>query len=553
MPQDAFTIRHITIELKNLLVGGKISRIVQPTKDTLLFIIYTRKGNIKLETCLAAQDTRISVTTNETTPPDVAPNFCMLLRKHLQNAEIFDIVQQNFERVVYFDLKCVSDFSTSIMRLYFEIMGKYSNAILCENQVIVGALKTSALDDNAKRVLFGGVKYIPPEPQNKIEPDNITELEKLLNRSSSDLAKTISDNIKGLAYSTALDIVATYGDHITAHDIYEYVCSNKTTPCITYNNGEIDDFKVRATTTNKKVFDSLLVAQEEYYSYITSKRLYKEKLIKLKSIVDAAIKKVEKRIGTINDKLFECNNLESLKLKGELITANIYALEKGQSEFFAVNYYDPDCNKIKIELDKTLPPAQNAQKYYKKYAKLKRTKESILPQLEECNNKLDYLNSIKSHLNSAESIIDLTEIEDELASLELLKITQSKRKKNTTTPFRCYNYDGFKIVVGRNNIQNERLTKGLTQDDIWLHTQKYHSSHVGIICNGKKPDNNVLIFAAELCAYYSDARGGNKIPVDYALKKFVKKPPKTGFGFVVYTDYSTILVNPDKHEQYCIE
>lgn len=554
MPQDAFTLRHVAIELKNLLVGGKISRVVQPAKDTLIFIIYTRKGNVKLETCLSAQDTRINVTDNEAISLDSAPNFCMLLRKHLQNAEILDVAQPNFERVIYFDLKCTSDFSTSIMRMYFEIMGKYSNAVLCENEVIVGALKTSSLEDNAKRVMFGGVKYIPPQPQDKIAPDNIFELEKLLKRPACDLAKTISENVKGLAYSTALDIVATYGDSISAEDVYDYVFSNRISPCLTFANGEVEDFKVRSCKDNKKSFESLLSAQDEYYSYITAKRAYKEKLVKLKSIVDGAVKKIEKRIGAINEKLFECKNAESLKLKGELITANIYAVEKGMSEISVMNYYDPDCKNIKIELDKTLSPSQNAQKYYKKYNKLKRTKESILPQLEECNAKLDYFNSIKSHLNSAESLIDLADTEEELISLELLKNTQNKRKKNnTTTPFRCYNYEGYKIIAGRNNIQNERLTKGLSQDDIWLHTQKYHSSHVGIICNGKKPTEQVILFAAELCAYYSDAREGNKIPVDYTLKKFVKKPPKTALGFVLYTDHITLLVDPKSHTEFCIE
>lgn len=547
MPQDAFTIKYVADELKTLLLGGKISRIVQPSRDELTFIIYTRNGNVKLEACLSAQASRLSLTEAEKPVPVTAPNFCMLLRKHLQNAEILDVVRPDFERIIYFDLKCVSDFSSSVMRLYFEIMGKYSNAVLTENGIILGALKTTSIGENTKRVLFGGVKYVPPEPQDKVSPEDLSGLEKVMQNASGDIAKHICNNVKGIAYATALDMCETFGDKISAKDIYGYIFKAPPEACVTYVNGEPNDFKVRAHGGEKKLYPSVLKAQSAYYSYVSAKRLFNEKKNKLDGALNSAVKKLEKRLAGIAEKLEECRDAENVKLKGELITANIYALERGMESFKAVNYYDPEGGTINISLDKTLTPSQNAQKYYKRYAKLKRTNESVTAQKLEADEKLDYLNSIRAHICAAEVLFDLEEIEEELTAQVLLKKVETRKKKTATPPYRTYFFEGFKIIAGRNNLQNERLTKGLAPEDLWLHTQKYHSSHVGVIADGKSIPDEVIRVAAEICAHYSDGKEGNKIPVDYTKKKFVKKPPKSNAGFVIYTDYSTVLVDPDGH------
>lgn len=546
MPQDAFTLNYICKELRTLLVGGKISRIVQPSRDELTFIIYTGKRNVKLEACLSAQASRLSMTDDDKPVPVTAPNFCMLLRKHLQNAEILDIVQPDFERIIYFDLLCTSDFSSSVMRLYFEIMGKYSNAVLTENGVIVGALKTTSIGENTKRVLFGGVKYCPPEPQDKIPPDDIAGMSKI--NFGGDTAKIICDKIKGIAYSTALEMVEAFGEGITAQNIYDYVFTVPAKPCVTYTDGQPDDFKVRSVKDGK-IYGSVLEAQSAFYAYRTAKRSFADKAGKLKNALGGALKKAEKRLADEESRLAECAGAENIKLKGELITANIYALQRGMTHFTAVNYYDPNGGTVKIELDGTLTPAQNAQKYYKKYAKLKRTQISVSAQREETLRRLDYLKSIDAHISAAESLLDLEETEEELNSLGLIKKPEIKKKKNLPPPYRIYEFGGFEIIAGRNNLQNERLTKGLSPEDIWLHTQKYHSSHVGIITGGKAVPNGVIKTAAEICAYYSDGREGNKIPVDYTKKKFVKKPPKSNAGFVIYTDYETALAEPDAHTE----
>lgn len=552
MPQDAFTIRYIADELKGELKGGKISRIIQPARDFLTFIIYTRKGNLKLDASLSARAARLSLGEGERPAPQVAPNFCMLLRKHLQNAEILDIVQPDFERIIYFDLKCVSDFSSTVMRLYFEIMGKYSNAVLTENGVIVGALKTSAIGENTKRVLFGGVKYVPPEPQDKIAPDDIEGLKKAL-KSADGKVDFLCGRVKGIAYSTALEMVEAYGENITAQNIYDYIFKEKAEPCVTFSDGLPSDFKVRSDSQDKKLYHSLLEAQRAYYTYEYEKTSFRDKRTKLESALGGAVKKAEKRLAEENEKLAECGGAENIKLKGELITANIYAIERGAASFKAVNYYDPDGGEIKIDLDKTLTPARNAQKYYKKYAKLKRTQTAVSAQKEETEKRLDYLKSIAASISASEKIADLAETEEELILSGILKPPAAKSKKTAAIPYRTYVCEGFKILSGRNNLQNDRLTRSLSQDDIWLHAQKYHSSHVAIITEGKPVPDVVLLTAAEICAYYSDGRGGGKIPVDYTKKKFVKKPPATNAGFAVYTDYSTVLVNPAPHTEICNE
>ena len=547
MPQDAFTIKYIAEELKNALTGGKISKITQPARDELTFIIYTAKGNVKLDACLSAQDSRLSLSADEKPVPQNAPNFCMLLRKHLQNAEISDVRQPDFERIIYFDLKCVSDFSASVMRLYFEIMGKYSNAVLCENGVIVGALKTTAIGDNTKRVLFGGVKYQPPEPQDKINPDDVAAMDCVLLTPCPDKAKQISEKIKGICYATALEIVNFYGGNPTGSEIYDYIFNMRREPCVTYLDGNPHDFKVRSSEKDKKIYPDLLQAQSEYYSYVYNKKLFSGKKHRLESALSAAVKKTEKRLAAIRQKLLDCRDAEDIKLKGELLTANLYAVKRGDDRFKAVNYYDANGGTVEIQLDTALTPAQNAQKYYKKYAKLKLTQTSVCLQQDETLQKLDYLNGIASNIRAAENIFDLEETEQELTQLGLLKLPPERKKKPAEIPYRVYFADGFEILAGRNNVQNDRLTRSLAPEDIWLHTQKYHSSHVGIVTGGREVPDNVLLTAAEICAYYSDGREGNKIPVDYTRKKYVKKPPKSNAGFVIYTNYETLLADPDGH------
>lgn len=550
MPQDAYTIKFIAEELENLLVGGKISKITQPEKDTLTFIIYTRKGSVKLEMCLSAKYCRLNIAKGEVFAPKIAPSFCMLLRKHLQNAEITDVKQIEHERIVYFDFNCFSEFERTRMRLYAELMGKYSNAVLTKDGKIVGALKTTSLTDSVKRILFNGAAYTLPEKQDKIDPDDMQALAAAFESAPQDKAEFISSRVRGISYATALDIASTYGQNLTAKELNSYICGGQCSPCVTYSDGEPDDFKARSCSEFRRDYPDILSAQSAYYAYVCGKKAFTDRKRKIESALRSAVKKHEKRLAADIERLDACADSESVRLKGELLTANLYAVKRGDTSFEAVNYYDPEGGRIKIELDKSLSPADNAQKFYRRYAKLKRTYAAVSEQKREAERELNYLASIQAHIDSAESLIDLEETEKELVSLGILKGEPTKGKtKDTPAPFRAFEKDGFRILAGRNNLSNDRLLKSISPDDMWLHTQVYHSAHVAILAQGREIPESVLIAAAEICANFSDGRGGGKVPVDYCRRKFVKKPQKAAAGFVVYTDYKTVLVAPNAHAE----
>lgn len=554
MPQDAFTIKYVAEELSKKLCGGKITKIIQPEKELVIFFIYTAAGTVKLEICLAAKGCRMSVTEREVTASKVAPNFCMLLRKHLTGAKILNVSSLDGERVICMDLECVSEFEKTSARLYAELMGKYSNAVLTENGIICGSLKTAALGENTERALFAGLKYAPPKPQDKVDPNSLAELEKLFGSAHGDRAKFIADNVRGISYSTACDMTQKCGEKIAARDVNAYICAGEYSPCVVFEGGLPSDFKVKSASREKKLYPTLLKAQTAYYDYITQKQAFESAQRRLNSAVAAAVKKAEKRLAAQSDKLLECKDAELIKLKGELITANIYAIQRGMDSFEAVNYYDENGGKIKIALDKTLSPADNAQRYYKKYAKYKRTIESVSAQKAQTQAQLDYLNSINAHICAAECICDLKETREELIEYGLIKPEQTGKKiQPEITPFREFTCGEFKIICGRNNLQNDRLLKSISQNDLWLHTRGYHSSHVAVLCGGKDVPESVIEVAAEICAYYSDGRTASKTPVDYCLKKFVKKPPKSPAGFVIYTDFKTILVSGESHAELATE
>ncbi|MCD8371854.1 MAG: NFACT family protein [Clostridia bacterium] len=552
MPQDAFTLKHVIKELDELLAGGKISRINQREKDGLTFLIYTKNSTVKLEISANAQNCRLNIGSNEKQAPAAAPNFCMLLRKHLQNAQILKVRQIGFERIAAIDFLCVTEFERAERTLYCEIMGKYSNVILTENGVILGALKTSGIDDGTHRLLLSGAKYNLPPAQDKVNPLDKEELEKVLSEREGELARFISARVLGVCYSTALEMENALGENPSAEDIYNYIVTDDISPCVTYSNGVPNDFKVRSSSPDKKLYPSLLKAQGEYYLYVTKKKEFEDKKRKLDGVLRSAEKKCGKRLEIISSRRQDCEDMDTLKLKGELITANIYAIERGMDSFKAVNYYLENCPEITIALDRQLTPSQNAQKYYKRYAKLKRTVAALDVQEAEAEREKDYLASIRCHLDGADDIADFEGIETELSAAGLIKTAdgKNKKKKQEDEPvYRKFLYNGFTIIAGRNNLQNERLTKSLKESDLWLHTQKYHSSHVAILSDGRPIPDDVIKVAAEICGYYSEARQSGKVPVDYTLKKYVKKPNASKAGFVTYTEYKTAVAEPNAHAE----
>ncbi|MGN1235555.1 MAG: NFACT family protein [Christensenellaceae bacterium] len=542
MPQDAFTLRYVVKETADIVTGGKISKILQPDRDSILFYIYTARTTYKLLLSTNASCARLALTKAEYAAGGASPNFCMLLRKYLTGAVVTGVTQLGFERVIAISLHCLSDFTEADRVLYLEVMGKYSNAVLTENGVILGALKMTSLEENYKRILFAGAKYSLPAPQDKVNPFD-GDLDGLVSTlPQGDLGEFLFLHVSGIARPTANRIAQTYsGGDLAAH-IRTYLFEGEAEPCVLYRDGIPCDFFAKRMPGAVPA-KTLSEAQDAFYIKKESDKAFEDRRRKLSSVIRAHKKKEEKKLALLIGRLRECDDAEENRKKGELITANLYALRKGMRECEAIDYYDETCPTVRIPLDETLSPAENAQRYYKKYAKQKRTVAAVRPQTEETMAELDYAESVLSAIERANSPLDLTEIEEELIDLGLIRF-QGKKRKEVVTPFRTYEKEGFRILAGRNNRQNDRLLKTLRAGDLWLHTQKYHSSHVGILSEGRPVPMSVIGYAAQICARYSDGGKGGKVLVDYCDRRFVKKPSGANPGFVVYTDYHSILVEP---------
>ena len=569
MPQDAFHIRRLANELNTFLKGGRVNRISQVNKDELTFIIYTGKSTVKLILSANASNARVCLSLTEKEPAPVAPNFCMLLRKHLQNAEILEVRQYAFERIIEIDLHCTTDFSESTRTLHCELMGKYSNVVLTEKGVILGALKTTALEDSTRRVLLAGARYEYPVPQDKLSPFDgagmRSRLETYLSTRMEEvdlesLSLFLFENVSGLALPTAREIIlravkragsvkntlsSAYGAPLWEF-VGEFCLHEPCAPCLKLQNGQAVDFFAFHVDGGEKM-PSLCKAEDEFFTRRESKKGFEDKKRKLENTARGLKKKLTKKLQDTLERLSEAEKAEDYRVKGELLTANLYRIEKGMSGVELENWYDENGGTVKITLDATLSPAKNAQRYFKIYNKHKRTAEVLTPMLKNERAEIAYVDSVLVSIANAENALDLKEIEVELTELGLLRAPKERvggKKKEVPLPYREFEFEGFKIYAGRNNIQNDRLLRDASPDDIWLHTQKYHSSHVIIAVRGGQVRDEIILRAAEICAYYSDGRDGDKIPVDYCKRKFVKKPNKSKAGFVIYTDYKTVLVKP---------
>ncbi len=537
MPQDAFTLRYIAKELDSTLKGGRVNKIVQPSRDEISLLLYAGRRVLRLVLCTGAQDCGAYFSDTEPEVPLVAPNFCMLLRKHLQSAELLSVTLVGFERILMFTLRCVSDFSTCERQLYLEVMGKYSNLVLVENGVILGALKTTSLDMTAKRMIFPGVKYELPAPQDKVNPLDEGALRAVCTHPEGDLAHYLFTRISGIAPVTAAQIAGSFRGGDLAEHVKNFIFSEEVSPCVQMREGLPCEFSAH-TMSESTPFESLLDAEKYYYGERKARKDLEARARRLGSVLSAALKKQEKRLAQTLDKQRECADCELLRVKGELLTANLYALHRGMQGVELENWENG--KPVKITLDATLSPAQNAQSYFKRYRKQKRTLEMLAPQEAETRAELEYLKSLQAEVNSAETMEDLASAEEELLAAGLLKAPQERTKKKAEIAYRTYQKDGFTVFAGRNNLQNDRLVRGGSPEDVWLHARQYHSCHVLIKTEGRAVPDSVIAFAAALAAKYSDAHG-ERIPVDCCKLKYVKKPPKSRAGFVTYSQFTTVL------------
>lgn len=560
MPQDAFSLLATAGELDKKLKNARIDKINQPNDDTVVFNVRADRENLKLVICANARFNRIAITSDDKQNPLSAPNFCMLLRKHLSHAVIKKIELVNLERIVKITFECKNELRESGEKcVYAEIMGKYSNIILVENGYVLGALKQSALDVSNKRPILSGVKYVLPISQEKTEiTDRNAVKNKLLEFTGLNPDLFIFNNFKGIAKSTASEIVYSYSEKVhcddfvkifKTDDFIDYFISFYVSPKIVPNMTEKDFYitDYRTVQTEKKYFSTINEAIDCFYSFSEKKQNSENKRIKLNSIVAQYEKKLQKKLQIVYEKELSCNDMEELRLYGELIMSNLYRLKKPVKTVTLIDYSKADYPEVEIRLDENLTPKENAEKFFKKYSKLKKTLVAVAPQKAELTESLNYVSTLFSEINEAESNDDFNDIEEELGILGIIKKSSGKKERVKSSKPRSYNFRGYDILVGRNNLQNDRLTLGADRSDVFLHTKNYHSAHVIIKTDGRNVPDEVLLYAAEICAYFSSAKNSDKVPVDYTLKKFVKKPPDANTGKVFYTNQKTILVTPNKH------
>ncbi len=556
MPQDAFTLLHASRELNDLLSGAKVNRITQPDKDDVYLAVYTKTGARTLVLSANAEYCRVSFIKSEKPTPKVAPTFCMLMRKHLAGAEIESVSLVGFERIVKMVFKTRNDFKDSVEKvLYAEIMGKYSNLILTENGKILGCLKNAPLDVATTRLTLSGAKYELPKAQDKAEPTDENSLKsRFASTFTGDTAKFLFENVKGLSYPTAEEIAARIkGDDF--ENLYSALTAFYLTPDIRPNakgEGKARDFYVTEYKTiggDPTYFNFIADAEDEVFSEKERKKAFALQYKKLYDKVNSQIKKLGKKLQGESEKLLAAANYDELRVKGELLTANLYRVKKGETEVTLENYYD-EYKPIKITLDKNLTPNENAQRYFKKYAKEKRAVEIVTPQKAQTEKDLAYLKTVIFELNGADCASDFADIEDELISEGLLPAPRRKEAKKPETPYREYSVYGYTVKCGKNNVQNDRLLSRAFKDDLWLHAKDFHSPFVIIETKGETVPPAVIEKAAALCAFYSEAGKGGKVSVDFTQKKNVKKPPKAKAGSVIYTDYKTCYVSPDPLEEY---
>ncbi len=542
MPQDAFTLRLVAKELDRELAGGRVNRINQPEREEVSLLIYTGKRTVKLVVNVNASDCGVYFCDDDRENPPVARSFCMLLRKYLQGAEVLSVRTEGFERILRIRFLCRNEFVTGERELAVEVMGKYSNALLLEDGVILGAVKTTALDENCRRAVLAGVKYVLPLPQDKVNPSDYPALAALLDGPKD--GHFLFTRVSGLAPVTAEQIAASYRGGDFARHVYDYIFSDDVSPCVVERGGIPTDFFARYAEGGIP-YPTLSEAQTAFYRKRRAVKRVDGERRRLSSVLNTAIKKHEKRLGQIAGKERECEDCEALRRRGELLTANLWRAERGVRGCELEDWETGE--KVKISLDPRLSPAENAQGFFKRYRKQKRTLEALAPQKREAEEELDYLRSLLAFVLSAETAEDLASAAEEMEGAGMLKKDPVPRKK-AEIPYRSYEKEGFRILAGRNNLQNDRLLRAASPEDLWLHVRERHSCHAIVKTNGKEPPEGVLRFAAAVCAKYSDGKG-DVVPVDCTRVKYVKKPPKAKAGFVTYTNFMTLRGDPKEVDE----
>ena len=568
MPLDAICLQGVVGELAPQLTGSRIEKIQQPARDQIILLL---RGSRRLFLNAGANQPRIHLTEQLRDNPSQPPMFCMLLRKHLSGGIIESVRQEPLERVVTLTVLASDEMGErSRFTLVWEGMPRRANLILCDRDGrIIDCLRRVDLEAEQDRQVLPGLFYRLPTRQDKRSPLSVTEEEfaALLGRAAPDapLDGWLLDTFTAISPLVARELTvracgstdAPVSQGNALWDVFSRwqrdVNENTFTPTLIKRNGSLADFTYGPVTqygtyAETEIYDSFSHLLDDFYEKREQAERVKQKGRDLLKTATTARDRVRRKLAAQEKELAACLDRDHLRICGELITANLYRMERGQSRLTAQNYYDENCADVDIPLDVRLSPQENAARYFKQYAKAKTAEKYLTAQLQRGREELQYLESVLQELAQAESEQDFNDIRTELTDGGYLRGRGKKQPgfQRASKPREFRSSAGLRILVGRNNRQNDRLTtKDADKRDIWLHTQKIHGSHVLLCTDGGEPDAQSLHEAAVLAAYYSQARSSTKVPVDYTPVKFVKKPAASRPGMVVYTTYQTMYVDPD--------
>ena len=569
MPLDAICLQGVVGELAPQLTGSRIEKIQQPARDQIILLL---RGSRRLFLNAGANQPRIHLTEQLRDNPSQPPMFCMLLRKHLSGGIIESVRQEPLERVVTLTVLASDEMGErSRFTLVWEGMPRRANLILCDRDGrIIDCLRRVDLEAEQDRQVLPGLFYRLPTRQDKRSPLSVTEEEfaALLERAAPDapLDGWLLDTFTAISPLVARELTvracgstdAPVSQGSALWDVFSRwqrdVNGNTFTPTLIKRNGSLADFTYGPVTqygtyAETEIYDSFSHLLDDFYEKREQAERVKQKGRDLLKTATTARDRVRRKLAAQEKELAACQDRDHLRICGELITANLYRMERGQSRLTAQNYYDENCADMDIPLDVRLSPQENAARYFKQYAKAKTAEKYLTAQLQKGGEELQYLESVLQELAQAESEQDFNDIRTELTDGGYLRGRGKKQPdfQRASKPREFRSSAGLRILVGRNNRQNDRLTtKDADKRDIWLHTQKIHGSHVILCTDGTEPDEQSLMEAASLAAYFSQAQGSTKVPVDYTPVKFVKKPAGAKPGMVVYATYQTMLADPDE-------
>lgn len=574
MALDGIVISNIVADLQQALVGGRINKIAQPEKDELLLTIKGNGKQYRLLISASASLPLIYLTEHNKPSPMTAPNFCMLLRKHLNSAKIISIMQPELERMIQIEIEHLNELGDICTKyLIVEIMGKHSNIIFCDDQMkIVDSIKhISGLVSSVREVLPGR-DYFIPKTQEKLNPLCITyeQFQKAVLSKALPCTKGIYSALTGISplianeicYRASIDGDASLsslseleGLHLFKNfeRLMEDVKNQNFKPVIIYKGNEPIEFSSVElscyASLERKQYESISEVLESYYAMKDTITRIRQKSSDLRRVVSNALDRSRKKYDLQSKQLKDTEKRDKYKVYGELITAYGYQLEKDSKSLTCENYYTNE--EITIPLDETISPLDNAKKYFERYSKLKRTYEALTVQLEETKEELSHLESISSSLDIALVEDDLVEIKRELMEYGYIKrhSTDGKNKKQKvkSKPFHYISSDGFHMYVGKNNFQNEELTfKFATGNDWWFHAKGMAGSHVIVkLGNAEEMPDHTFEEAGMLAGYYSKGKELDKVEIDYIQKKHIKKPNSSKPGFVIYHTNYSLTIQPD--------